>query len=224
MKNHIRNMHHINAAIPDQYKKINLVSNLVGLGRGRNTRRLQSVSTSESESVANSEELVNQDVFKPSNQDDDVLSDSFRLMKENTFDNSSTVKPTTTTTSIADRLRERFKQQQEKQKSTNAMVKQEKVDTHENIYRSPEEIAKSARKSTAKESAQPNPLADGDAVEDGCKIELNRTEASTSAHQQVDVDDADESWESCSDEDEGEDEEISQQKNTQQQPEPFVNV
>lgn len=210
MKNHIRNMHHINVAVPDQYKRINLVSNLVSVGRGRTSRRVQSVSASESESVANSEELTNQDVFKPSNQDDDVLSDSFKLMKENTFDHLESVKPTKTTTSIADRLKERFSQQKEKQ-STGAVVKQEAVETHEIIYRSPEEMAKTARKSTAKETARPNPLVDGDVVEDGCKIELNRSEANATANQQVDADDADD-WESCSDEDEDDDEDVYPQK------------
>ncbi|XP_055312059.1 uncharacterized protein LOC129574245 isoform X2 [Sitodiplosis mosellana] len=206
MKNHIRNMHQINLNVTGQYTKIVLIPNLTGSGRGRTGRRLPS--TSESESVAHSEELVNQDVFKPSNQDDDVLSDAYKLIQENSFNTLDTVKPATSGTSIADRLRERFKKQQENPSAP--VVKEEAVDAHEIVYRSPDEISKSVEQ-TEKETARPNPLVDGDVIENGCKIEVNKTEANASGIQPIDVDDADD-WESCSDEDGDEEEDVSPHK------------
>lgn len=209
MKNHIRNMHEINLNVASQYIKINLIPNFIGNSRSRTNRRLPSLTTSESESVANSEELANQDVFKPSNQDDDVLSDkTFKLVKENTFNHSETVKPPSPVISIASMLTERFRNQQK----TATVVKEESVDAHEIVYRSPEEMAAS-KENCAKEPQQANPLVESGVIENECKIEVNKTEASTSGIQQIDVDDTDDqNWESCSDEDGDEEEDNSPSK------------
>lgn len=207
MKNHIRNTHEINLNVTSQYMKINLIPNFVGV-KGRTGRRLPSVAVSETEteSVANSEEMANQDVFKSSNQDDDVLSDTFKQLKENTFDNLHTAKPKSTITSIADRLTKRFKQQEQ----IPPVVKEEATDAHEIVYRCPDELTAN-KVTTPKKPTRPNPLVDGSVIEDGCQIEVNKTEANTSGNQLNDMDDADD-WESCSDENDDEDEDISPSK------------
>lgn len=200
MKNHIRNMHEINVNITEQYVKINLIPNF--MGPKRTGRRLPSATTtaaSESETTANSEDVVNEEVFKSSNQDDDVHSDAFKLMKENTFNSLDSTKSPPTTISIADMLKRRLNQQKE----SRTVVKQEAVDTHEIVYRSPDEMAGTSNKS-GNASTRPSPLVDGGVIENGCKIELSKTEAQASGGTQpTDMDD-DQDWESCSDEEEEE--------------------
>lgn len=198
LKNHIRNMHDINFNVDNQYKKITLIPNFRS-GRGRRNQR-QLSTTSEPESVATSEEFVNQDVFKTSSKDDDVLSESFKLMKENSFSNlAQTESPNTET--IADRLNARFKKQQE----NSASVKEEIIDSHDVVYRSADELL--AITQAAKKSSETPLIIDGGVIEDGCKIELNKTEATTSGIQSIDVDDTDENWESCSEEADDDDDE-----------------
>lgn len=192
LKRHMRDMHDITSLNhKDHYTKITLIPNL---RKVRMSRRLPS---SESESVAGSDDLVNHDVFKSSNQDDDVLSDSFKLMKENSF-NTISEPAMKTTTSIADVLAGRFK---------NQAIKEENVDAHEIIYRSATDTTATGNVQLTKNPG-PSSLVDGRAIEENCKIELNKTELNTSGNQAMDDD---QSWESCSDDDE---EDISPSKST----------
>lgn len=188
MKKHIRTMHEC----PNEstwYTKIILIPNFSQ--KNRTAHRSQST-TSESETQAsNNEEIVNQDVFKSSNQNDDDLSDAatMQLMRDS-FSNSTDIRPATTTSeSIVDRLKERFRKQQES--SNNPQIKEETEDTPNIVYRGPDEMSVDERRN---ETTKSNSFVEGDAIEDGCKIELNKSAVMN------DVDDH--GWESYSDDDE----------------------
>lgn len=181
MKKHICNMHDININILNHYTKIILIPNF---GKARTAQRF--VSKCESE--------TNSDVFKPTQQDDDVRSDSIREIMNGNYE-AATIRPSITT-SIADRLNERFK----KQKESSSAVKQEHDESATVIYRDPAEIEAIKQ---SNEKPRLNLLLQGDAVEEMCKIEVGKTEASTSGMHGTEQDDTDDqNWESCSDDDE----------------------
>lgn len=186
MKKHIRNMHECpNESI--WYTKITLIPNF----RTKYMRSAQRSPSITSESETNSEEIVNQDVFKSSNQNDDDLSDAatMQLMRDS-FSNSTDIRPATKkSTSMVDTLKERFRKQQES--SANAQIKEEETeDTPNIVYRGADEMSVDGRNEIKKSSS----LIEGNAVEVGCKIELDKSAVMN------DVDDQD--WESYSDDEE----------------------
>lgn len=190
MKNHIRNMHDIKLNIASGYTKFDLIPNL--------RRKVQVPQAADTESETNAENLKNSDVFKSSDQDEEVLTEAYKVMKENTFNSSaaSPVRAANIPTSMADRLSERFKKQQQNA----VMVKEESVDTHSVIYRSIEETVGANDKT-------------GNEDESICNNEANKSNANSSTSQ-ADADDQGE-WESCSEseDDEEEDELLSKMSN-----------
>lgn len=140
MKNHIRNTHEIKVNVSvDRYTRIDFIPNF------RRTRNSQG--DAESTTTNNSDSLENPDVFKSSEQDEEVLKPSFITMRENAFNNSaqSPVRTTTISTSIADLLSKRFKNQEKNAPS----IKEESVDTSV-IYRSAAETENDDKKDAIK--------------------------------------------------------------------------
>lgn len=232
LKNHIRNMHDINVNVTSQYERLTIIPNLPKPRFTRTAQRATS-QTSETDSVTNSEELTNQDVFKSSsNQDDDVNSDAFKLIKENSFNNSNSV-PSTSSYSMADRLNKRFKNQKDTATAvaaparaptptpapmpiptptptpmatpTPSTVKEEPLG-FDISFREREEAARLAAIAAAAKTTT-NSLQDNSVVGDNRKIELNKSQASTSAIQIIEDND---DWESCSSEDDEEEDENTQ--------------
>lgn len=140
MKNHIRNTHEIKVNVSvDRYTRIDFIPNF------RRTRNSQG--DAESTTTNNSDNLENQDVFKSSEQDEEVLKPSFITMRENAFNNSAQppVRTTSISTSIADLLSKRFKNQEQNVPP----IKEESVDTSV-IYRSAAETENDDKKDAIK--------------------------------------------------------------------------
>lgn len=112
LEQHIRNMHDIETNVRSQYSSLEILSNFGKLQRRNRARKLLAADMSEpSESGSDINSINDDTAFKPSNKDDDLDLESLRSMKENAFNCSTPVSTNKTTSSIVDRLSQRFQQQ-----------------------------------------------------------------------------------------------------------------
>lgn len=128
LKTHVRSEHEIHHRISNNYKKVALLQGF------RKRAGVEKADISDTASSSERDEPVNSDVFKPSKQDDGLFDDhTMKLMKEVTFSDSEV--PRSNSFTMANKLSERFRKQDEAMPLESEMVPKEEPTTVEITYK-----------------------------------------------------------------------------------------
>lgn len=180
-------MHEIKSNIFEQYKKIILVTN-VG-GRRRTNNRV---------SEPNDAEILNQEAFKPTEQNEDSNEkQTIQIIKENLFDEPSSNVQTARKRTMADQLHKRLGGREHENQSSD-MKSESGEDAINVILRGADEVSDDDAEKTS--VSTDGDYLTGEAIENMYKIEIGKEEIHTTPNVKNgnNGNDDEKDWESCS--------------------------
>lgn len=180
-------MHEIKSNVFEQYKKIVLVTNVGGRRR-----------TNNKESESNDGKISNPEAFKPTKQNDVSNEEhKIQIIKENSFDESSSNVQTARKRTMADQLHERLGGGEHDTQS-NSMKSESGEEAINVVLRGADEVSDNDTEKTNDSSDQE--YLTGEAIENMYKIEIAKEEIHTSPNVKNGKSGTndEEDWESCS--------------------------
>lgn len=205
LKQHLRNMHDKTVNLSEYYSNIVLIPNFARKKEDRlaleEKYRLEHATTI---TATECKEPENADVFKPSEQDDGLFDDdTMKLMKENTFNESPTLKVSSSFTMI-NKLSERFRKQDEVNVSKEK--KESEIASGSVSINNPQpKVSSTASNDIETKSVFKVSVQETETQSKATKAEASSVDTVESGEKPIDVISDVDGWESCSTESEEED-------------------